>query len=1005
MRTAAHHRLRAIVFLALAITLSAFGSPELTRSGPTLATPTRLSAITATNGTVAQLKVAGDYVVYLADYASSGRFDLYSVPVAGGQPTLLTGNLATRPRSDFEITANGLVVFTTFEGSFWSGWPFLYSVPLTGGEPTYLGPIYPNPRPEPSGYKDLPFAISPDGARVVYLIDAARENLPELFSVPTAGGTTVRLSPPSPDPLPDTFWGVNSFQVSRDGQWAVFTHYDSTTASRTLRVAPVSGGTESTILMDGDINSYTIAPDSSRVAYGRADGPSYRVNTLYSVPLSGGAPANLGVEGSDLTFAFTPDSQRIIYHRSEASSTSATLGSVVAAGGSSPVPIATSETGFGDGYGYKRFVVAPDGQSIFYTLPATTGLFRRPVLGGLETIAHDSTSVALSSLTFSADSQYVLFKGSSPPNYYSYPLAGGQSVLIADNASNPLLLMPTGHGVIYSRLTASPFGGATGDTGVLYATSAAGGPPVALAENLGPGEERLYALGGSSGGVVFFASGSNDANPLRLNHIYAMPFDGSAAPRLVDQPDAIVGNVSDFAISPIDGRAVYIADQDTDEVPELFSVPLTGGPSVQLSRPGERVFTFSISPVGGHVFYAAYISADNNQQILASVPISGGDPASIGDPGQYSLGTHAFTPDGAQIVFDTSNGWTSLGLYRAPATGGPAVLIDLEGGGFSISPDSTQVVYTAPYNVLSAPLNTGSPLPPVTLGRGMTPAISPNGDMVLFERRGENFFEPGELVAVPIAGGEPVVLVPGIDRYDLGGFTPNGARAIVTTYKRTGAGEDAILTLRSVLLSGAGSVTLAEVQGPLYSRFGSSIQARLTPDGGRVVYRARLPEAGGVTPVHLASIPTTGGESTPLATHAGTTTNDAAPDLPFALSPNSAQVLVQRGGSLLRGAVVGGDLEQLSAGGAIGQFAFTDDSSTLFVEDGRILYAPAGAAPARIDGLPAGVSALRFARTGQVVVFTAVSEGSGTTELYAANITVAPPPPPGSQIFLPLLRR
>lgn len=94
---------------------------------------------------------------------------------------------------------------------------------------------------------------------------------------------------------------------------------------------------------------------------------------------------------------------------------------------------------------------------------------------------------------------------------------------------------------------------------------------------------------------------------------------------------------------------------------------------------------------------------------------------------------------------------------------------------------------------------------------------------------------------------------------------------------------------------------------------------------------------------------------------------------------------------------MGGNREKLSAGGSLGSFAFAEDGSALFVEDGKLFQASADTPPIQVDELPVGTSALSFVQAGRSVVFSAITGAdpaiynSGTTELYAADLTLAPP--------------
>jgi hypothetical protein len=67
------------------------------------------------------------------------------------------------------------------------GGPKIYSVPIAGGDATLLSPADVNGR-------IYDFQISGDSTRVVYTADHIRSARPELFSVPIDGGTIVKLN-------------------------------------------------------------------------------------------------------------------------------------------------------------------------------------------------------------------------------------------------------------------------------------------------------------------------------------------------------------------------------------------------------------------------------------------------------------------------------------------------------------------------------------------------------------------------------------------------------------------------------------------------------------------------------------------------------------------------------------------------------------------------------------------------------------------------------------------
>ena len=125
-----------------------------------------------------------------------------------------------------------------------------------------------------------------------------------------------------------------------------------------------------------------------------------------------------------------------------------------------------------------------------------------------------------------------------------------------------------------------------------------------------------------------------------IYQLYAVRTDGSqAAVRVSAAPDQ--GRyIREYAISPDNAHVVYTIDQDTRNVIELYSARLDGGGSpVKLNGPmveggGLTIYSggFKISPDGGRVVYRADQDTDEVQE-LYSAPIDGGAPASAEDEG------------------------------------------------------------------------------------------------------------------------------------------------------------------------------------------------------------------------------------------------------------------------------------------------------------------------------------------------------------------------------------
>lgn len=163
-------------------------------------------------------------------------------------------------------------------------------------------------------------------------------------------------------------------------------------------------------------------------------------------------------------------------------------------------------------------------------------------------------------------------------------------------------------------------------------------------------------------------------------------------------------------ITPDGARVVYVADQDTQGKPELYSVPISGGPSVRISKDlvlGGHVLNFDLSLSLDQVYYEAD-AVTNNTVELWRVPVTGGLsvrvnrtlPATNYDVFEYANGG---SPE--YVVYRvgrTVQGRYELWSVSATGTSSSARRISpssmVTGGAvndhFSISPDGS-VVYLA----------------------------------------------------------------------------------------------------------------------------------------------------------------------------------------------------------------------------------------------------------------------------------------------------------------------
>ena len=120
---------------------------------------------------------------------------------------------------------------------------------------------------------------------------------------------------------------------------------------------------------------------------------------------------------------------------------------------------------------------------------------------------------------------------------------------------------------------------------------------------------------------------------------------------------ALVGDVHDYQISPDGSTVVYRADQDTENVSELYSVSIGGGAITKLNGAlaagGDVTSGFQVSPDGSTVVYRADQDTDNVYE-LYSVSIGGGATTKLNGalPAGGDVGSgYQVSPDGSTVVY------------------------------------------------------------------------------------------------------------------------------------------------------------------------------------------------------------------------------------------------------------------------------------------------------------------------------------------------------------------
>jgi Tol biopolymer transport system component len=365
----------------------------------------------------------------------------------------------------------------------------------------------------------------------------------------------------------------------------------------------------------GQVLSVAMSPDGQRVVYTAildADG----TQGLFSAPTNGSqAPLQLSEPlsaGQFLgSFKISPDSSRVAYLAPNGSGVFE-LHSVPADG--SGLPVRLSELGTAPS-GVSTFDITPDSSQMVYS---ATELYRVPL------------------------------DGSGPPLKLNAPLVSGGRV-------RRFNLSPDGSRVLY--LANQDNAGTDELYSVLLDRSS---PPVKLNGPLVSGGDvhihRRIEISPDSSRAVYVADQDID----EVDELYVVPVDGSEPPVKLNGPLVSGGDVdafSDTVISPDSSRALYIADQDNDNLYELFSVALEGGsPPVQISGPliiGGDVIGYQVSPDGSRVVYLADQQIDGVYE-LGSAQLDGSAPAvrlNTPLPEGRSVVDYQISPDSRAVVY------------------------------------------------------------------------------------------------------------------------------------------------------------------------------------------------------------------------------------------------------------------------------------------------------------------------------------------------------------------
>ena len=344
---------------------------------------------------------------------------------------------------------------------------------------------------------------------------------------------------------------------------------------------------------------------------------------------------------------------------------------------------------------------------------------------------------------------HVVFRVNSPADkLYSVPIGGGTALQldVSELVDGPL------HGTGAFEISADSATVVfiadlvTRSSSELFAVPIAGGTPTQLDPGFSgpvPQGSPEFRVSSDSSYVVFRAKlGFNSEFQL-----FSVPIGGGTSTQLNDSL-AVNGEIEGFDgyfISSDSARVIYLAEQDSIGVQELYSVPIMGGGSTKLNAAltsGNDVVNYVISPNGQTVVYQARLGGSTISHHYA-VPIVGGASTQLSKNvvagGGYVIGgpkgpraPFFISPDNTRLVYRGKvDDADKSELYSVPLSGGASTKISrslVSGGnvgdftdpdnafykGYQLSPDGGGVFYFADaevdeeLNLYSVPITGGA---------------------------------------------------------------------------------------------------------------------------------------------------------------------------------------------------------------------------------------------------------------------------------------------------------
>jgi hypothetical protein len=309
--------------------------------------------------------------------------------------------------------------------------------------------------------------------------------------------------------------------------------------------------------------------------------------------------------------------------------------------------------------------------------------------GPAELLAEQSSfrsPASAAGIRFSADGALAVYV--APNGLWSVPLDGSTPPL--QLSGFPTQGAPSSFALMPDRVVFTESFSVAGQA--LYSVALDGSAAPVLLQAAGGVFVTDYRIAPDGACVVYRADALSD----QVYELFRVPIDGSTPPERLNPPLVSNGNVTEFEIDPFSGRVVYEADAEMSTRFELYSVPLdASGPAIKLSGAllfGGDVAFQGLTPAGRALYVADALA--HNRFELFSVPADGSAPPLVlsgvlpSGADVSELGPVLLAP-GERIVYRATWGPnTALGIFVTPedASQAPRRLDDLLDGDATAGP-------------------------------------------------------------------------------------------------------------------------------------------------------------------------------------------------------------------------------------------------------------------------------------------------------------------------------